>query len=86
MYIFKETWFNSSNDHKLWIRNNKHFSVFRCDRPAEGIEKSRGGGVMILIPRNLNPELRTNLSLLKDNLTVSVWNSIHPKVKLKLLT
>ena len=51
-----ETWFNDTNDDKLWTIGNDKHKLFRCDRTYESSKKLKGGGVMLLVPKKLNPK------------------------------
>ena len=53
VYGLSETWLKESNDHKLWEMNKDHFRTFRFDRKLGN--KTKGGGVMLIIPKTLNP-------------------------------
>ena len=59
---FSETWFNDTNDDKLCAIDNDKHKLFRCDRTYESSNKLKGGGVMLLVPKKLNPKVRNDLT------------------------
>ena len=61
IFGFSETWFNDTNDDKLyycWTIILLEHKLFRCDRTYESSKKLKGGGVMLLVPKKLNPKVR----------------------------
>ena len=54
----------------LW-EMNENFKFFRCDRKSDF--KERGGGVMLAIPKSLNPKERKELNYLNKNVFESIW-------------
>ena len=56
IFGFSETWFNDTNDDKLWSTDNAKHKLFRCDRTYKSSKKLKSGGVMLLAPKKLNPK------------------------------
>ena len=71
VYGLSKTWLKESNDQKLWELNKDRFKTFRSDRKP-GI-KTKGGGVMLLIPKTLNPKSRNDLNCMNKNQFESLW-------------
>ena len=44
IFGISETWFNDTNDDKLWVIDNDKHKFFRCDRTYESSKKLKGGG------------------------------------------
>ena len=57
VFAFTETWLTSEDDINLCCIDINYYSCFRCDRISE---KSKGGGVMLLIPKIFNPKDRND--------------------------
>ena len=55
-YGFTETWLKNCDDETT---KKDHFKTFRADRKLT--KKLRGGGAMIIVPKNLNPKIRRDL-------------------------
>ena len=60
-----------SNDQKLWELNKDRFKTFRFDRKLGN--KTKGGGVMLIIPKTLNPKSRNDLNCMNKNQFESLW-------------
>ena len=52
------TWFNDTNDGKLWTIDNDKHKLFRCKESSKKLKG--GGGVMLLVPKKLNPEVKND--------------------------
>ena len=50
VYGLSETWLKESNDQKFWELNKDRFKTFRFDRKLGN--KTKGGGVMLIIPKH----------------------------------
>ena len=66
-----ETWLKESTDQKLWELNKEHFKTFRFDRRLGN--KTKGGGVILIIPKTLNPKSRNDLNCMNKNQLESLW-------------
>ena len=55
----------------LIVDNDKH-KLFRCDRTYESSKKLKGGGVLLLVPKKLNPKVRHGLNNMHKNYD-SIW-------------
>ena len=71
VYGLSETWLKEFNDQKLWELNKDRFKTFRSDRKLGN--KTKGGGVMLLIPKTLNPKSRNDLNCMNKNQFESLW-------------
>ena len=70
VFAFTETWLTNEDDINLWCLDKNYYSCFRCDRISE---KSKGGGVMLLIPKIFNLKNRNDFSKMsKDFKTLRV--------------
>ena len=70
IYGITETWLGELDEAKLW-EINENFIFFRCDRKLDF--KDRGGGVMLAVPKSLNPEKRKDLNYSDKNVFESIW-------------
>ena len=70
IYGITETWLGELDEAKLW-EINENFKFFRCDRKSDF--KERGGGVMLAVPKSLNPKERKDLNYLDKNVFESIW-------------
>ena len=57
VFAFTETWLTSQDDNNLWSIDSNYYSCFRCELISE---KSKGGGIMLLIPKIFNPKNRND--------------------------
>ena len=86
VYGFCETWLKEEDSEDYWKLKKDLFETFRSDRriaikkkgPKNGSDKNmalkeKGGGVMLVIPKSLNPKLRKDLNNLDKNLFESLW-------------
>ena len=71
VYGFSETWLKEEDSEKLWEIEKKSFKTFRSDRNST--LKEKGGGVMLSIPKTLNPKLRKDLNHLDQQFFESLW-------------
>ena len=55
IYGFTETWPKNCDNETFWQLKKDHFKTFRAVRKLT--KKMRGGGAMIIVPKNLNPKL-----------------------------
>ena len=69
IYGITETWLGDFDGAKLWEMNENLF--FLCDRKSDF--KERGGGVMLAVPKSLNPKERKDLNYLDKNVFKSIW-------------
>ena len=60
IYGLSETWLDTKIDTDLVNPNKRNCLVFRNDRVS-----SRGGGVLLIVPRKLKPKLRVDLAFKK---------------------
>ena len=65
IFGFSETWLKEDDSEELWQLNIVFFKTFRSDRKTS--LKDKGGGVMLVVPKSLNPKLRKDLNHLKSN-------------------
>ena len=70
IYGITETWLSEEDDEKLWEINNR-FKFFRYDRKSN--EKKKGGGVILAVPKSLNPKKRPNFNHMSKNIFESLW-------------
>ena len=70
IYGITETWLGELVEAQFW-EINENFKCFRCDRKSDFIE--RGGGVMLAVPKSLNPKERNELNYLDKNVFKSIW-------------
>ena len=78
IFGFSETWLDSEHDSNLWAFDNSKFTAFRSDRDKNSSRKSRGGGVMLLIPTIFNPKERKDLYNM-DKKFDSLWVQVTYK-------
>ena len=71
IYGLTETWLKNCDDETFWELNKDHFKTFRADRKLT--KKMRGGGAMIIVPKNLNPKLRKDLVHTNEHDFESLW-------------
>ena len=71
VYGFSETWLKEEDSQSFWELKKDLFKTFRSDR--ETMLKDRGGGVMVIVPKSLNPKIRKDLIHLNKNLFESLW-------------
>ena len=71
VYGLSETWLKESNDQKLWELNKDRFKTFRFDRKLGN--KTKGGGVMLIIPKTFHPKSRNDLKCMNKNQFESLW-------------
>ena len=57
---FTEAWLKHSDEEKLWHQRNANFFTFRVDQKPS--QKSKGGGIMLVIPKHLNPKIIDDLN------------------------
>ena len=74
---FSETWFNDTNDDKLWAIDNDKQKLIRCDRTYDQVKKLKGGGVMLLVPKKLSPKVRHDLNNMHKKYD-SIWINFKP--------
>ena len=70
IYGITETWLGELDEAKFW-ETNENFNFSRCDRKSDFNEC--GGGVMLAVPKSLNPKERNELSYLDENVFKSIW-------------
>ena len=76
IYGLSETWLDTKIDTDLVNTDKKNCLVFRNDRVS-----SKGGGVLLIVPRKLNQKLRVDLAF-KSTLFDTLWVEITcPKIK-----
>ena len=76
IYGLSETWLDTKIDTDLVNPDKKNCLVFRND-----LVSSKGGGVLLIVPRKLNPKLRLDLAF-KSTLFDTLWVEITcPKIK-----
>ena len=81
VYGFSETWLKEEDSQSFWEKDL--FKTFRMDR--EIMLKDRGGGVMLIVLKSLNPKTKKDLNYLNKNLFESLWiecnlnNNAHNK-------
>lgn len=62
IYGITETWLKPTDDQKLWSLLPESMVTFRNDRDLNYSSKKRGGGVLLAVPRVLNPIQRQDLN------------------------
>ena len=83
VYGFSETWLKEEDSQSFWELKKDIFITFRSDR--ETMLKDRGGGVMLIVPKSLNPKIKKDLNHLNKNLFENLWiecnlnNNAHNK-------
>ena len=79
IFAITETWFTESDSPSAWCVDHDTYEVFFQNRNLSFTGRSKGGGVMLLIPKSLKPKLRTNLAEIQP-MFESLWvecNSVH---------
>ena len=71
IYRSSETWSTENDDQKLWEMHPNSFKTFRSDR--ETPNKNCGGGLLLRIPKYLNPKVRKDLNLMNKNYFECLW-------------
>ena len=71
IFALSETWLKDEDNTKHWELNNEKFKTFRCDRNRR--KNTLGGGVMIFVPRVLNPKQRPDLNYMNKECFESIW-------------
>ena len=71
IYGLPETWLKACDDETFWNLNSNHFKPYRCDRHMS--QNDRGGGVMLFVPKSLNPKLRKDLNYMDASKFESSW-------------
>jgi hypothetical protein len=90
IFGFSETWFNEENSKNEWTFDKNLLSCFRKDRSIAS-NKSKGGGIQLLIPSKFNPFERRDLeskSSIFEIITVEIdspTGSLHPRTNLCLV-
>lgn len=77
-----ETWMNESYSDNNWVIDNEAFKIFRCDRNKELTNKTKGGGVLLLVPQALKPKIREDLNLFTIYENIWIEYQIGPSKKL----
>ena len=89
IFGFSEWWFNDANDDKLWAIDNDKHKLFRCDRTYESSKKKlKGGGVILLVPKKLNPKVRHDLNNMHkkyDSIWIKFKAGLNKKDRITLL-
>ena len=70
IYGFSETWLKA-DDEKFRNLNSDYCKSYRCDRYLS--QKDRGGGVMLFVPKSLNPKSRKDLNCMDAGKFESLW-------------
>ena len=68
VYGFTETWLKDHDRVKPWEMETDHFETFRIDRKTK-----KGGGIMLLVPKSLDPKERKDLNHLNQKVFESLW-------------
>ena len=68
-----ETWFDEQVADSLWTIDRTEHAIFRDDRSTELSGKVKGGGVLMLVPQNLNPVIRDDINSFRKSLFDSLW-------------
>ena len=71
IYCFSETWLTKTDIDDTFNPDKNAFACFRFDRFST--TKTRGGGVMALIPKTLSPKIRPQLNRFDLNVFDSLW-------------
>ena len=71
IYGLTETWLRNCDNETFWELKNDLFKTFLLDRKLT--KKMRGGGAMIIVPKNLNPKLRKDLVHTNEHDFESLW-------------
>ena len=69
-----ETWLSEEGDEKLW-ETNKRYKFFRYDRKSN--EKKKGGGVILAVPKSLNPKKRSDLNHMSKKIFLKFMNRMQ---------
>ena len=70
IYAFSETWL-SQNHPEFWHVDKQNFDCFRKHRIQT--TKTKGGGIIMYIPKSLKPRLRDDLNCFPDQNFESLW-------------
>ena len=71
IFAVTETWLNNDDTPATFAVDSTHFKVFSANRYFTA-NRAKGGGVLLLIPKYLNPKLRSDISELCDTFE-SLW-------------
>jgi exonuclease III len=66
-----ETWFEDLNDLKPW--QPADYDIFSSNRNLEAARQTKGGGVMLMVPKSLHAKRRNDLCSLSDSHFESLW-------------
>ena len=83
IYAFSKTWLSQNHPEEFWHVDKQKFDCFRKDRIQT---KTKGGGIIMYIPKLLKPCLRDDLNCFPDTNFESFWVelSIQKKCVLNL--
>lgn len=70
-----ETWLETHDKDDDWIIDKENIDLFRIDRDKIQTNKSKGGGSLILCPKNLKPKRRKDLEINLSNIE-NIWIEI----------
>ena len=73
IYGISETWFDENVSDSLWTIDQNEHVIFRDDRSKQMTGKAKGGGVLMLVPKNINPVLRTDINSFHKPFFDSLW-------------
>ena len=71
IYAFSETWLSQNHPEEFWLVDKQNFDCFRKDRIQT--TKTKGGVIIMYIPKILKPRLRDDLNCFPDTNFESLW-------------
>ena len=71
IYAFSERWLSQNHSEEFWHVDKQNFDCFRKDRIQT--TKTKGGGIIMYIPKFLNPCLRDDLNSFPDTNFENLW-------------
>ena len=83
IYALSETWLSQNHPEEFWHVDKQNFDCFRKDRIQTA--KTKGGGIIIYIPKRLEPRLRDDLKCFPDTNFESLWVELSIQKKICVL-
>ena len=71
IYAFSETWLSQNHPEEFWHVEKQNLDCFQKD-PIQ-TTKTKGGGIIMYIPKLLKPRLRDDLNCFADTNFESLW-------------
>ena len=81
IYAFSETWLSQNHPEEFWHVDKQKFDCFRKYRIQT--TKTKGGGIIMYIPKILKPCLRDDLNCFPDTNFESLWVKLSIQKKMR---